>query len=75
MDTHTPHGARAARVAEDLRLLVGKLKRRLREQSDVMTDIREEAHDYSLKHVFPRLGEVGTTSDIIGMMGREKRGQ
>lgn len=34
MDTHTPHGARAARVAEDLRLLVGKLKRRLREQSD-----------------------------------------
>ncbi|AXY23446.1 MULTISPECIES: isochorismatase family protein [Komagataeibacter] len=43
--------------------------------SDVMTDIREEAHDYSLKHVFPRLGEVGTTSDIIGMMGREKRGQ
>ena len=26
-----------------------------------MTDMRPEAHDYSIKNVFPRLGETGTT--------------
>ena len=29
--------------------------------TDAMTDVRPEAHEYSLKHVFPRLGETGST--------------
>jgi nicotinamidase-related amidase len=28
--------------------------------TDAMTDTRAEAHEYSLKHVFPRLGETGS---------------
>lgn len=38
---------------------------------DAMTDTRAEAHDYSVANVFPRLGETGTTQDIINML--EKR--
>jgi nicotinamidase-related amidase len=34
---------------------------------DAMTDSRPEAHDYSVKHVFPRLGETGTAQDIIDL--------
>lgn len=36
---------------------------------DAMTDGRPEAHDYSIKNVFPRLGETGTTREIIGLLG------
>lgn len=32
---------------------------------DAMTDARSEAHDYSIKNVFPKLGETGTAQDII----------
>ena len=32
---------------------------------DAMTDRRPEAHDYSVKNVFPRLGETGTTRQIV----------
>ena len=32
---------------------------------DAMTDLRPEAHDYSIRHVFPRLGETGTSQEII----------
>lgn len=32
---------------------------------DAMADGRGEAHDYSLRNVFPRLGETGTTQEII----------
>ncbi len=35
-----------------------------------MTDTRREAHDYSLAHVFPRLGETGTTCEIIERLGK-----
>lgn len=35
---------------------------------DAMTDRRPEAHDYSLKSVFPRLGETGTSREIIALM-------
>lgn len=35
---------------------------------DAMTDARAEAHDYSVKHVFPRLGETGTAQDIIDLL-------
>ena len=36
--------------------------------TDAMTDIRPEAHAYSLAHVFPRLGETGTTQEIIDLL-------
>ena len=36
---------------------------------DAMTDTRAEAHAYSLAKVFPRLGETGTTDDIIALLG------
>jgi hypothetical protein len=32
---------------------------------DPKTDARPEAHDYSIKNVFPRLGETGTSQEII----------
>lgn len=35
---------------------------------DAMTDARPEAHAYSLTHVFPRLGETGTTQQIIDLL-------
>ncbi len=35
---------------------------------DAMTDMRPEAHDYSIRNVFPRLGETGTTQQIIGLL-------
>ncbi len=35
---------------------------------DAMTDVRPEAHDYSIKNVFPRLGETGTTQKIIDLL-------
>jgi nicotinamidase-related amidase len=35
---------------------------------DAMTDVRPEAHTYSLLHVFPRLGETGTTRQIIDLL-------
>ena len=35
---------------------------------DAMTDMRPEAHDYSIKNVFPRLGETGTCQDIVDLL-------
>jgi nicotinamidase-related amidase len=35
---------------------------------DAMTDMRPEAHEYSLAHVFPRLGETGSTQDILNLL-------
>jgi len=37
---------------------------------DAMTDARPEAHDYSLKNVFPRLGETGATQEIIELLDK-----
>ena len=37
---------------------------------DAMTDMRREAHDYSIAHIFPRLGESGTTREIIDLLGK-----
>jgi nicotinamidase-related amidase len=37
---------------------------------DAMTDIREEAHLYSIGNVFPRLGETGSTEEIIALLER-----
>jgi nicotinamidase-related amidase len=39
---------------------------------DAMTDVRPEAHDYSVANVFPRLGETGMTRDVLDRL--ERRG-
>jgi hypothetical protein len=33
-----------------------------------MTDTRPEAHHYSIENVFPRLGETGTTQEILRLL-------
>lgn len=35
---------------------------------DAMTDTRAEAHEYSTRRIFPRLGETGTMREIIGLL-------
>lgn len=35
---------------------------------DAMTDVRSEAHEYSVASVFPRLGETGSTQDILNLL-------
>ena len=35
---------------------------------DAMTDIRAEAHEYSIKNVFPRVGEPGSTEEIVSLL-------
>jgi nicotinamidase-related amidase len=35
---------------------------------DAMTDMSAEAHENSLKRIFPRLGESGTTPDIVTLL-------
>jgi nicotinamidase-related amidase len=42
---------------------------------DAMTDARPEAHAYSLAHVFPRLGETGTTQEIINLLAKRSSNQ
>ncbi|MCC8950331.1 MULTISPECIES: isochorismatase family protein [Bradyrhizobium] len=37
---------------------------------DAMTDARSHAHEYSIEHVFPRLGETGSTQAIIDLVER-----
>jgi nicotinamidase-related amidase len=37
---------------------------------DAMTDVRAEAQEYSLKHVFPRLGETGSTQDVLDLLAK-----
>jgi nicotinamidase-related amidase len=37
---------------------------------DAMTDARPEAHEYSLTHVFPRLGETGSTQDVLDLLAK-----
>ena len=35
---------------------------------DAMTDLKPETHQNSIEHIFPRLGETGSTTDIIGLL-------
>ena len=35
---------------------------------DAMTDRLPEAHAHGLAHVFPRLGETGSTDDILRLL-------
>ena len=37
---------------------------------DAMTDLHPEAHEYSLRHVFPRLGETGSTQDVLDLLAK-----
>jgi nicotinamidase-related amidase len=37
---------------------------------DAMTDVRADAHEYSVRNVFPRLGETGTTQAILDLLQR-----
>jgi nicotinamidase-related amidase len=37
---------------------------------DAMTDLRAEAHANSVTRIFPRLGEIGTTQEIIALLNR-----
>jgi nicotinamidase-related amidase len=37
---------------------------------DAMTDIREDAHAYSVRNIFPRLGETGSTHEIITLLAK-----
>ena len=36
--------------------------------TDAMTDLRPGAHDHSIAVIFPRLGESGTTADILALL-------
>jgi len=40
---------------------------------DAMTDTREEGHAYSIRNVFPRVGETGSTEEIIALLEKKKR--
>jgi nicotinamidase-related amidase len=40
---------------------------------DAMTDLSLDAHINSIERIFPRLGETGTTQEIIDFIGKEKR--
>jgi nicotinamidase-related amidase len=35
---------------------------------DAMTDLNSEAHSNSITRIFPRLGETGTTQEIIHLL-------
>jgi nicotinamidase-related amidase len=35
---------------------------------DAMTDMALEAHEYSTTRIFPRLGETGTTAEILSLL-------
>jgi hypothetical protein len=37
--------------------------------TDAMTDLAAESHDHALTRIFPRLGETGTTTEILALLG------
>jgi nicotinamidase-related amidase len=38
--------------------------------TDAMTDLQADAHSYCITRVFPKIGETGTTQEIINLMNR-----
>ena len=36
--------------------------------ADAMTDMQIEAHERAFKHIFPRMGEIGTTQEILAKL-------
>jgi nicotinamidase-related amidase len=39
--------------------------------TNAMTDMRDATHDFCIANVFPRLGETGTTDDILALFGKQ----
>lgn len=39
--------------------------------TDAMTDMNEDAHTNSIERIFPRLGETGTTQDILALLDKQ----
>jgi nicotinamidase-related amidase len=39
---------------------------------DAMTDMNADAHANSITRIFPRLGETGTTAEIIGLLDKSR---
>lgn len=39
---------------------------------DAMTDMFAESHEHSLARIFPRLGETGTTAEIIALLSKSR---
>jgi nicotinamidase-related amidase len=42
---------------------------------DAMTDMNADAHHNSITRIFPRMGETGTTREIIDLLNANARGQ
>lgn len=40
---------------------------------DAMTDLNPGAHEYAVSAVFPRLGETGTTQDVLDLLAARQR--
>ncbi len=38
--------------------------------TDAMTDLNPESHEHSCTRIFPRLGETGTTQDVLSMLAQ-----
>jgi nicotinamidase-related amidase len=41
--------------------------------TDAMTDRQADAHAWSVTRVFPRIGETGTTQEILDLLTRSAR--
>jgi nicotinamidase-related amidase len=39
---------------------------------DAMTDMSADSHDHSLFRIFPRIGEIGTTEEIVSQLNRQQ---
>jgi nicotinamidase-related amidase len=39
---------------------------------DAMADLNDEAHENSVKRIFPRLGETGTTADVLAKLNERR---
>lgn len=40
--------------------------------TDAMSDLDQDAHRNSVERIFPRLGESGTTAEVIGLLARSR---
>jgi nicotinamidase-related amidase len=43
--------------------------------ADAMTDMNADAHHNSITRIFPRMGETGTTQEIINLLNEPSRGE
>lgn len=41
--------------------------------SDAMTDLDQGAHDFAMKKIFPRLGEVDSTDALLALLARQRQ--